>query len=166
MHIKFMSKFHKIILCLSLIEKSPKMRNFFKKPESSGAVENPVKVEKPKKEKKVKEKKVKEKKEKKPKKEKPTQTEKPVRPNDVKQPAKLKKFNMHPKILNVKEFIRKDKKEDHINVMIMKKERRVKVSNFQKTFKVLTEMFYEYVDITKVNGMFYLRRFVSRGFQR
>lgn len=146
------------------------------KVENSESGENSVKVEKPKKEKKVKEpikpKEPKEKKEKKPKKEKIVKPKEPLRPKkeekpkDVEQPAKLKKFNMHPKILNVKEFVRKDKEEFHVNVMIMRKEKRVRISNFRKAFMVLTEMFYEYVDITKVNGMFYLRRFVSQGFQR
>lgn len=139
------------------------MGNSIKKPKNSATVENPVQAKKPKKEKKVKEKKPK-----KEKKIKPVKPEKPKKqkPNDVDQPAKLKKFNMHPKILNVKEFIKKDKEEVYINVLIMKKEKRVKLSTFRRVFKVLTEMFYEYVDITKINGMFYLRRFVSQGFQR
>ena len=158
--------------CSGLFLKNLTMGNLIKKPKKpsnstnsassgvSGVSGISSKTEKIKKEKKLKTKEIKKKK--------PSKVVKKVaeKPKNVKQPEKLKKFNMHSKILNVKEFIKKDKEEIAINVLMLKKNKNVQLSTLKKVQNVLTEMFYEYTDITKINGMFYLRKFVTKGLQR
>ena len=52
------------------------------------------------------------------------------------------------------------------NVLFVNPKTFEKDSVIRKIFKVLTATFYEYAGITKVNGMYYLRQFVTRGWLR
>lgn len=52
------------------------------------------------------------------------------------------------------------------NVLIVNNKRHQKDSVLRKVGKVFTATFYEYAGITKVNGMYYLRQFVTEGWLR
>lgn len=52
------------------------------------------------------------------------------------------------------------------NVLIVNPKRHQQDSNLRKFGKVITATFYEYAAITKVNGMYYLRQFVTSGWLR
>lgn len=52
------------------------------------------------------------------------------------------------------------------NVLLVNPKKFQKDSTLVKFTKVLVDTFYEFADITKVNGMYYLRRFITHGFQR
>lgn len=80
-----------------------------------------------------------------------------------------------PKIKKPKEKTRKivvpkDEKlmkpKEPSNVLILNPKKHQKDSTFKKLIKVFIATFYEYADITKVNGMFYLRQFVTQGWLR
>lgn len=52
------------------------------------------------------------------------------------------------------------------NVLILDPKKHQKDSTLMKIMKLFTEVFYEYAAITKVNGMYYLRRNVTSGWLR
>lgn len=52
------------------------------------------------------------------------------------------------------------------NVLILNPKKFQKDSSLKKIANVIVDTFYEFAGITKVNGMYYLRRFVTHGFQR
>lgn len=52
------------------------------------------------------------------------------------------------------------------NVLIINPKTHSTEKNSTRIFKVLSETFYEYFNITKVNGMYYLRKFVTTGWLR
>lgn len=92
----------------------------------------------------------------------------------------VKKKTKKPKVLKVKEkeiskktrrlLMPSDEKlkkpEKSSNVLIVDPKKHQKASTFEKLLKVITATFYEYAAITKVNGMFYLRKFVTIGWLR
>jgi hypothetical protein len=70
----------------------------------------------------------------------------------------------------VKILIPKDKKLKKPkfvgNVLLTNPRNYIKDSTVKRIFNVIVDTFYEFAGITKVNGMYYLRRFVTYGFQR
>jgi hypothetical protein len=52
------------------------------------------------------------------------------------------------------------------NVLLTNPKNYIKDSMPKKIAGVIVDTFYEFASITKVNGMYYLRRFVTHGFQR
>lgn len=70
----------------------------------------------------------------------------------------------------VKQVLKRDKKlkkpKAPANVLIINPKMRQKDSALIRSLSVLIATFYEYAGITKVNGMFYLRKFVTRGWLR
>lgn len=78
----------------------------------------------------------------------------------------VNKVDMKNKVIK-QVFVKNEKlkkPKDSPNVLIVK--HRQKESFVRKVLNVLVETYYEYADITKVNGMFYLRKFSSGGCQR
>jgi hypothetical protein len=72
-----------------------------------------------------------------------------------------------PKKKKVKKLDKKLKKAKIVeNVLLVNPKKFQKDSTIVKIAKVLIDTFYEFANITKVNGMYYLRRFVTQGFQR
>jgi hypothetical protein len=72
-----------------------------------------------------------------------------------------------PKKKKVKNLDKKLKKAKIVeNVLLVNPKKFQKDSTIVKIAKVLIDTFYEFANITKVNGMYYLRRFVTQGFQR
>lgn len=67
-------------------------------------------------------------------------------------------------VLPKDEKLRKPKEPS--NVLFINPKKHQKDSFKSKIMKVFTETFYEYAGITKVNGMFYLRQFVTKGWLR
>lgn len=60
--------------------------------------------------------------------------------------------------------LRKPKKVG--NVLLINPKNYQKDKIYMKIINVIVDTFYEFAGITKVNGMYYLRRFVTHGFQR
>lgn len=98
---------------------------------------------------------------------------------DKKVESEEKKKTKKPKVLKMKEMkISKKRKllmpcdeklkkpKPSSNVLIVNPKKHQKASTLNKLFKVLTATFYEYAAITKVNGMYYLRQFVTSGWLR
>lgn len=52
------------------------------------------------------------------------------------------------------------------NVLLFNSKKHQQASPWKKIRNVLIDTFYEFAGITKVNGMYYLRRFVTRGWLR
>lgn len=52
------------------------------------------------------------------------------------------------------------------NVLIIGPKKFQKDSSMKKIINVIIDTFYEFASITKVNGMYYLRRYVTKGFER
>lgn len=52
------------------------------------------------------------------------------------------------------------------NVLLTDPKKYHKESSIKKVINVIIDTFYEFAGITKVNGMYYLRRFITHGFQR
>ncbi|KAG5683871.1 hypothetical protein PVAND_013132 [Polypedilum vanderplanki] len=52
------------------------------------------------------------------------------------------------------------------NVLLTNPKTYIKDSTLKRILDVIIDTFYEFAGITKVNGMYYLRRFVTHGFQR
>jgi len=77
---------------------------------------------------------------------------------EPKQPKVIKKRRI------VDEKLKKHKKIPNVLIVDPKKHR--KDSMTKRLANVFSDTFYEYADITKVNGMHYLRRFVTSGWLR
>ena len=83
----------------------------------------------------------------------------------VKKPDEKKLEKIRRKILLPKdEKLKKPKKSS--NVLIVDPKKYQQDSALKKIVKVLTAVFYEFAEITKVNGMYYLRRGVTTGWLR
>lgn len=67
-------------------------------------------------------------------------------------------------VLPIDEKLKKPKESS--NVLILNPKKHQKDSTLRKIAKVFIATFYEYAGITKVNGMFYLRQFVTHGWLR
>lgn len=84
--------------------------------------------------------------------------------------AKAKKVLVVEPKIKTPPKIKKDKKlkkaKVNANVLLVNPKKFKKDSTLVKVTKVLIDTFYEFAGITKVNGMYYLRRFVTQGFQR
>lgn len=90
-------------------------------------------------------------------------------------PARFKRLKSDRKKQNLEKLRRKvllpkDKKlrkpKKPQNVLIVNPKLLKKQSALKKIFDVLAETFYEFASITKVNGMYYLRRGVTSGWLR
>lgn len=77
---------------------------------------------------------------------------------------KIKKQRKFKRVLVKDKKLRKP--IEPVNVLIINPKRRQKDSSYQRLLNVLIATFYEYASITKVNGMFYLRKFVTHGWLR
>ncbi len=55
---------------------------------------------------------------------------------------------------------------NQLNVLLHKPKLHDARSQLGKFYEVLVDTFYEYVENTKVNGTYYIRRFVTRGWLR
>lgn len=62
------------------------------------------------------------------------------------------------------EKLKKPKKIE--NVLLVDPKKYQKDSSLKRIVDVIVDTFYEFAGITKVNGMYYLRRYVTHGFQR
>jgi hypothetical protein len=83
-----------------------------------------------------------------------------VKKVDEKKLEKRRRKIMLPK----DEKLKKPKQSPNVLILDPKKHRQD--STMKKLFKVIVEVFYEYAAITKVNGMYYLRRNVTSGWLR
>lgn len=88
--------------------------------------------------------------------------------NSIEKAKKVKKGKIKER--QVKMVLPKDEKlrkpKEPSNILIINPKRHHKASVKSKVLKVIIATFYEYADITKVNGMFYLRQFVTSGWLR
>lgn len=114
----------------------------------------------------------------------PTDPENPENPKDLElnkkeKEQKAKKIK-EPKINKRKErklekirrkiMLPKDEKlrkpKASTNVLILDPKKHLKDSTFKKILNIFIAVFYEYANITKVNGMYYLRQSVTTGWLR
>lgn len=76
-----------------------------------------------------------------------------------------RKIRKRAKILLPKDKkLKKPKKTG--NILLIDPKKYHKETIIKKLINVIIDTFYEFAEITKVNGMYYLRRFVTHGFQR
>lgn len=87
-----------------------------------------------------------------------------VKPKKKKE--KVVKKKKEPPIKRIKRDKKLQKAKPVDNVLIVDPKKFQKVSTLRKIATVIVDTFYEFAGITKVNGMYYLRRFVTQGFQR
>lgn len=82
-----------------------------------------------------------------------------------KQWSEERSFQKRKKILTPKD--KKLKKPKKIGNILLTDPRKYQTESvFSKILRVIFDTFYEFAGITKINGMYYLRRFVTHGFQR
>ena len=84
---------------------------------------------------------------------------------------KVKKFKEHkikekPIIIVLPKDEKLRRPKESSNVLILNPKKYQKITFKSKIINIFTETFYEYADITKVNGMYYLRQFVTKGWLR
>lgn len=87
-----------------------------------------------------------------------------ARRRQVKPSKKLRKQKKVKQVLVKDKNLRKPREPE--NVLIINPRQRQTDSVGKRNLNVLIATFYEYAGITKVNGMFYLRKFVTRGWLR
>lgn len=79
---------------------------------------------------------------------------------------KIEKKVKEPPIKKIKRDKKLQKAKQVENVLLVDPKKFQKVTTIRKIVTVIVDTFYEFAGITKVNGMYYLRRFVTQGFQR
>ena len=85
---------------------------------------------------------------------------------EKKKKEKVEKKVKEPPIKKIKRDKKLQKAKGVQNVLLVDPKKFQKASTIRKVATVIVDTFYEFADITKVNGMYYLRRFVTQGFQR
>lgn len=96
--------------------------------------------------------------------EKPGKKEKKKNEPKIKKPKEKKIKEMRKIVIPKDEKLKKPKVPS--NVLIINPKKHQKDSTFRKIIKVFIATFYEYANITKVNGMYYLRQYVTEGWLR